>query len=68
MALEVQNGGSEIESLRATTFSAMKPWLLVEASKPSDIVLFYEAAFGGKEVARVVRPKRNIVLFYSVVL
>ncbi|GFP91179.1 uncharacterized protein at5g48480 [Phtheirospermum japonicum] len=61
MAQEVQNGagvgnGSKAD---AVAFAAVKPWLVVEAPKASDAVLFYKAAFGAEEVSRVNHSKRK---------
>lgn len=54
---EVQNGaGVEV---KAVSFTAVKPQLVVEAPKASDAISFYKAAFGAEEVGRTLHPKRK---------
>ncbi|CAI9776588.1 unnamed protein product [Fraxinus pennsylvanica] len=55
---EVQNG-SEAEKVPAVAFTALKPWLVVDAPKASDAVQFYKTAFGAEELSRVMHPKRK---------
>ncbi|KAG8388864.1 hypothetical protein BUALT_Bualt02G0169400 [Buddleja alternifolia] len=43
----------------SVVFTAVKPWLVVEAPKANDAVQFYKAAFGAEEVSRVNHPKRK---------
>ncbi|KAL1565686.1 hypothetical protein AAHA92_01380 [Salvia divinorum] len=48
-----ENGTSPV------VFTAVKPWLVVEAPKANNAVQFYKAAFGAEEVSRVNDPKRK---------
>lgn len=60
MAQEVaKNGDAHNGTTKTVTISAMKPQLFVEASKASDAVQFYKAAFGAEEINRVTHPKRK---------
>ncbi|CAI9770678.1 unnamed protein product [Fraxinus pennsylvanica] len=55
---EVQNGAGA-EKLSAVAFTAVKPWVVVDAPKASDAVQFYKTAFGAEELSRVMHPKRK---------
>ncbi|KAL2470735.1 Uncharacterized protein Adt_38871 [Abeliophyllum distichum] len=55
---EVENGRGA-EKAPAVAFTALKPWLVVDAPKASDAVQFYKTAFGAEEVSRVMHPKRK---------
>lgn len=62
MATEATNGAGETNGAAAektVTFTSLKPQLFVEASKASDAVAFYKAAFGAEEVNRISHPKRK---------
>lgn len=56
-AIPVAENGAKAAS--PVVFTAVKPWLVVEAPKANDAVLFYKAAFGAEEVSRVNDPKRK---------
>ncbi|XP_051134626.1 uncharacterized protein At5g48480 [Andrographis paniculata] len=63
MAEEAHNGAGAENGVEvaapAVVFSAVKPWLVVEAPKAQEAVRFYKAAFGAEEVSRVNHPKRK---------
>ncbi|KAL3621884.1 hypothetical protein CASFOL_034080 [Castilleja foliolosa] len=61
MAQEVQNGAGDVNASKAdaVAFAVVKPWLVVEAPKANDAVLFYKEAFGAEEVSRVNHSKRK---------
>lgn len=40
-------------------FSAVKPWIVVDAPKASEAVQFFKSAFGAEEVSRSNHPKRK---------
>ncbi|KAK9138536.1 hypothetical protein Sjap_009130 [Stephania japonica] len=52
---EAEHGGAA----KAVVFTALKPQLVVEASKASDAVQFYKAAFGAEELKREMHTKRK---------
>lgn len=56
MAQEAQNGSKKAVEV---VFAAVKPWLVMEAPKANDAILFYKEAFGAEEVNRVNHPKRK---------
>ncbi|KAH6814432.1 hypothetical protein C2S51_023450 [Perilla frutescens var. frutescens] len=51
-----ENGSAKVSPV---VFTSAKPWLVVEAPKANDAVLFYKEAFGAEEVNRVNHPKRK---------
>ncbi|KAK9141059.1 hypothetical protein Scep_010740 [Stephania cephalantha] len=56
----VRNGEAEHGGVaKAVVFTALKPQLVVEASKGSDAVQFYKAAFGAEELKREMHTKRK---------
>ncbi|XP_022848954.1 uncharacterized protein At5g48480-like [Olea europaea var. sylvestris] len=56
---EVQNGSGAEEKASTVAFTAVKPWLVVDAPKASDAVQFYKTAFGAEELSRLMNPKRK---------
>ncbi|KAH9691432.1 hypothetical protein KPL70_016100 [Citrus sinensis] len=59
---EVQNGAAPAKTaVPASTanFTGMKPQLLVEAPKATDVVQFYKTAFGALEIGCSMETKRK---------
>ena len=59
---EVQNGAAPAKTAvpaSAANFTGMKPQLLVEAPKATDVVRFYKTAFGALEIGCSMETKRK---------
>ncbi|KAH9757259.1 hypothetical protein KPL71_016332 [Citrus sinensis] len=60
---EVQNGAAPaktaVPAASTANFTGMKPQLLVEAPKATDVVLFYKTAFGALEIGCSMETKRK---------
>lgn len=58
-AAQTVPGAEKVAEPSPVVFTAVKPWLVVEAPKADEAVQFYKAAFGAEEVSRVNHPKRK---------
>ncbi|KAG6548393.1 hypothetical protein Mapa_009879 [Marchantia paleacea] len=58
-AEHIGNGSRSKAVHHGVSFSHVKPHLVIQASKASEAIVFYKAAFGAEEVTKTVHAKRK---------